>query len=163
MLLPLLILNLAASGSPPPPPPPAAAASGVPGRRHQWSAIIKGRLVIGSQRDVESALREAARVDAKQVAEMVEPLASNREVRKTARKVAKELVSDAVVFDAPLFDLLGLARRDAAMAAQTADNVREMNRIYMREFEQAMVAQAKQTALEDQEDLEDLAELLEML
>lgn len=128
-----------------------------------WSVIIKGRLHVGSRREMEAALRAAAQADAQQAAEEVEPLASNREVRKAARLAARELVSDAVVFDAPTFDLLALSREDELQARQRAEQVREMNRIYMREFEEAMLARAKQTALEGREDMEDLAEILELL
>lgn len=147
-------------------PPAATSATGVP-RRERWSARIRGRTVIGSKEEVIAQLRKAAAEDAREVVDQVEGQ-SNRQIRKSARRIARYSVSDAMVFEAGgvakmLADIQADAAQEMAAASDRAKIAAELSKVYQREFERAMVAEAQIRAAEDQEDIEDIAEILELL
>lgn len=139
--------------------------NGVP-EQNIWSARIRGRTIYGTREELRRQLVEAAEEDAKKQAEkVVEKTTSKRQVRKVSREranAAREALLAAIrPFDVgDIFkDPTSLAPLQAEYAAQAA----EMNRLYLKAYEDALVAEALAIAAEDQEDMADIADILDML
>lgn len=124
-----------------------------------WSARIRGKTIYGTKEAIRESLIKAATEDAKQQAEdVVRDATSNRQIRKAAREranSAREAVRKEIQ---PPIDIFRIQKKPDDYAAQAA----EINRLYLKAFEDALVARALEIAAENREDVDDLNELEEL-